>query len=258
MENKTSASSKVTVVTGGAMGIGASIVSLLVQQGHQVVIADVADKTGQELADRLNTQPDRVLYVHTDVSKSADVIRLIETTVSHFGHLDWLVNNAGIAIPKSTMDLTEEEWDRVLGINLKGAWLCSKYAIPHMLGRDGAAIVNVASNAGLVGFADLAAYCASKGGMLQLTKAAALDCAAHGIRVNAVAPGQTRTPMGMNFINSQPDPAAFEREHVNKRHPLGRMAEPIEVAELVYFLLSEKASYMTGAVVSVDGGYVTQ
>ncbi len=254
---ETSSTSKVAVVTGGAMGIGASLATLLVRNGHRVVIGDIADEHGQALVRTLEQSGGQVRFAHADISHAADVHHLIDQAVTNFGGLDWLVNNAGVVVSKSLMDVSEEEWDRVIAINLKGAYLCSKYAIPNMIGRKGAAIVNVASNAGIVGFADLAAYCASKGGMIQLTKAAALDCAPLGIRVNAVAPGQTRTPMGMNFINSQPDPVAFEMEHVNKHHPIGRMCEPEEVAEAIYFLLSEKASYITGAILSVDGGYTT-
>lgn len=255
---ETEITSKVVVVTGGAMGIGASLVTLLARDGHRVVIGDIADKTGQALVHKLEQAGGQVCYVHTDVSRSEDARKLIEQAVKTFGSLDWLVNDAGVVSSKSVMEVNEEEWDRVIAINLRGPFLCSKFAIPYLSGREGAAIVNVASNAGIVGFADLAAYCASKGGMIQLTKAAALDCAPLGIRVNAVAPGHTRTPMGMNFIESQPDPAAFEIEHVNKRHPIGRMSEPEEVAEAIYFLLSAKASYITGAVLSVDGGYTTR
>ncbi len=255
---ETTPTSKIAVVTGGAMGIGASIAALLSGEGHRVVIADIADEAGLALARSLEQAGGQVCYIHADVSRSAEVRNLIEQAVNVFGGLDWLVNNAGIVVSKAVMDVTEEEWERVISINLKGAFLCSKYAIPYMIGRTGAAIVNMASNAGLVGFADLAPYCASKGGMIQLTKAAALDCAPLGIRVNAVAPGQTRTPMGMNFIQAQPDPVAFEIEHVNKSHPIGRMAEPEEVAEAACFLLSDKAAYITGAVLSVDGGYTTR
>ena len=250
--------SKIAVVTGGAMGIGASIVNLLAREGHRVVIGDIADAEAEKMVRHWQMSGGQVSYCRTDISCASEVQRLIEYTVSTFGGLDWFVNNAGIVSSKSVMDVSEEEWDRVIRINLKGTFLCIHHAIPYLTGRKGAAIVNVASNAGMVGFPNLAAYCASKGGMIQLTKAAALDCAPLGIRVNAIAPGQTRTPMGMDFINKQPDPEAFILQHVNQSHPIGRMAEPEEVAETVMFLLSEKAGYVTGAVLSVDGGYTTR
>jgi len=246
---------KTAIVTGGAMGIGESTVRLLVANGHQVVIGDIATEKGQALAKELGSS---CYFVECDVTQMFEVEHLVNACLDRFGGLDWLVNNAGICPARSTLELTEEEWDRVLAVNLKSAWMCSKLAIPHMKSRPGAAIVNVASNAALVGFPNLAAYCASKGGLMQFTKACALDCAPLGIRVNAVAPGQTRTPMGMDFINSQSHPQKFELEHINKNQPLGRMGEPEEVAAAIYFLLSEAASFVTGTILSVDGGYVAR
>jgi NAD(P)-dependent dehydrogenase (short-subunit alcohol dehydrogenase family) len=247
---------KVYIVTGGAMGIGKSIVKLLVSKGFKVVIGDIADKEGKELEKELNQFNKCAYFVHTDVTQSNEIKRLIESAIEHFCHIDGLVNNAGITIAKSTLDLSEEEWDLVINLNLKSTWLCSKYAIPYLSKRKGSAIVNVASSGGLVGFPNLAAYCASKGGVIQFTKACALDCAPLGIRVNAVAPGHTRTPMGEGFVNAQKDPSQFEIEHINKRHPLGRMAEPEEIAAAISFLLSSDASFITGSILCVDGGYV--
>jgi NAD(P)-dependent dehydrogenase (short-subunit alcohol dehydrogenase family) len=246
---------KVAIVTGGAMGIGECTVRLLVEQGHQVVIGDIAVEKGQSLAKELG---ERVFFVKCDVTKMAEVEGMVAACMAKFGALDWLVNNAGTCPTKSTLDTTESEWDYILALNLKSAWMCSKLAIPHMKSRAGASIVNVASNAAIVGFPNLAAYCASKGGLAQFTKACALDCAPLGIRVNAVAPGHTRTPMGNGFVNSQKDPKQFEIDHINKNHPLGRQGEPEEVAAAIYFLLSEQASFITGTILSVDGGYVTK
>lgn len=247
--------SKIAIVTGGAMGIGESTVRLLVENGHRVVIADIAVEKGQALAKELG---DSAMFVKCDVTKMGEVEKLVNACLEKFGGLDWLVNNAGICPTISTLDTTEEDWDRVLTINLKSPWMFSKLAIPHMQDRMGAAIVNVASNAAIVGFPNLAAYCASKGGLVQFTKACALDCAPLGIRVNAVAPGHTRTPMGNKFVGSQKDPKQFEIDHINRNHPLGRQGEPEEVADAIFFLLSEKASFITGAILSVDGGYVVK
>jgi len=196
--------------------------------------------------------------VRCDIARAADAERLIRAAVDSFGGLDVLINNAGVALARSAVATSEEEWDRVLGINLKGAWLCARYAIPEIARRGGGAIVNVASNAGLVGFANLAAYCASKGGLVLLTKAMALDCAPLRIRVNAVCPGHTRTPMGEGFVAAQSDPAAFVEEFINRQHPLGRMAEAEEIARAIVFLASDEASFVTGAALAADGGYTAR
>jgi NAD(P)-dependent dehydrogenase (short-subunit alcohol dehydrogenase family) len=243
----------VAVVTGGAKGIGAATAVELAAAGALVAIADLDEAAGAELA----CQAD-VLYVRADVSVSADVRRLMDSTVERFGGIDILVNNAGVVLTKSIIDTTEEEWDWVIGINLKGAWLCSKYAIPRMRERGGGAVVNVASNAGLVGFPDAAAYCASKGGLCQLTKATALDCASLNIRVNAVCPGHTRSAMSEAFVSGHADPEQFVEDFVNRQHPLGRMAEPDEIARCICFLASDQASFVTGAVLAVDGGFTAR
>jgi NAD(P)-dependent dehydrogenase (short-subunit alcohol dehydrogenase family) len=182
----------------------------------------------------------------------------MEHAEGRFGAIHILVNNAGVVLAKSMLDTTEEEWDRVLTVNLKGAWLCARAAVPGMRRSGGGAIVNVASNAGLVGFPDAAAYCASKGGLSHLTKAMALDCARFGIRVNAVCPGHTRTAMADAFVRAHPDPDAFLEDFVGRQHPLGRMAEPEEVARCIRFLASDESSFVTGAVLAVDGGFTAR
>jgi NAD(P)-dependent dehydrogenase (short-subunit alcohol dehydrogenase family) len=240
------------IVTGGASGIGAATARLLTASGARVVIADL-DERGHQVADEVGAT-----FIRSDVRSARDADRLAAAAVERHGRLEVLVNCAGIVLAKSTVDTGEDEWDRVLDVNLKGTWLCSRAVIPHMASAGRGAIVNVASNAGLVGFANAAAYCASKGGVVQLTKAMALDCATLGIRVNAVCPGHTRTAMADEFVASQADPDAFLHDFVERQHPLGRMAEADEIGRCICFLASADASFVTGAVLAADGGFTAR
>jgi NAD(P)-dependent dehydrogenase (short-subunit alcohol dehydrogenase family) len=246
---------KVAIIIGGAMGIGAATVRLFASEGAAVVIGDIADEATQKVVNALAASGYPAAFYHADVGQPDQVNALITGTVETFGGLDILINNAGVALAKSTTATTFDEWQRVLSINLTGPWLCARAAIPAMIERGGGAIVNVASNAGLVGFPNLAAYCAAKGGLVQLTKAIALDCAPHNIRVNAICPGHTRTPMGDSFIAAQAEPERFVNEFINAQHPIGRMAEAEEVARAILFLASDDASFLTGSIVAADGGY---
>jgi NAD(P)-dependent dehydrogenase (short-subunit alcohol dehydrogenase family) len=249
---------KVAVITGGAMGIGAATARLFAAEGALVVIGDVASEAAGLVVEAIADAGGQAAQYQVDVRQPDDVKRLLQRAISIFGGVDILVNNAGVALAKSTLETSLEEWEHVIGINLTGAWLCARAAIPAMIQRGGGVIVNVASNAGLVGFPNLAAYCASKGGLVQLTKAMALDCAPHRIRVNAVCPGHTRTPMGDGFIAAQPDPATFVREFINVQHPIGRMAEAEEVARAILFLASDDSSFITGSILAADGGYTAR
>jgi NAD(P)-dependent dehydrogenase (short-subunit alcohol dehydrogenase family) len=244
---------KVAVVTGGARGIGAATAIALADAGARIVIGDLEAEAGRATADAVGGE-----FVRADISRAADAEALMNAAVDRFGGLDVLVNNAGVVLAKSALETSEEEWDRVLAINLKGAWLCARAAVPHMIRRGGGAIVNVASNAGLVGFPNAAAYCASKGGLAHLTKAMALDFAPFKVRVNAVCPGHTRTPMADSFVASQADPEAFLDDFVRLQHPLGRMAEPEEIAHCIRFLAGDDASFVTGAVLPADGGFTAR
>lgn len=249
---------KVAVITGGAMGIGEATARLFAVEGATVVIGDIADGAAQKVVDDLVSAGGQAARYHVDVRQPDHIETLIKGAVESFGGVDILINNAGVVLAKSTTETALEEWERIISINLTGAWLCARATIPVIQQRGGGAIVNVASNAGLVGFPNLAAYCASKGGVVQLTKAMALDCALHHIRVNAVCPGHTRTPMGDSFVTAHADPQAFVEEFINVQHPIGRMAEAAEVARTILFLASDDSSFITGSILAADGGYTAR
>ena len=235
---------KTVVVTGAAGGIGRNIVERFVQEGYNIVCADMQ---------LVELDGDRSIFVKTDVTQSADVARLIEKTVSMFGSLDVLVNCAGIGIRSPFLDVTEEVWDKTMAVNLKGTFLCTQQAAKAMVSSETAgAIINISSICGAVAdrFSYHAHYEASKGGVNLLTKAAALEMAPHGIRINAVAPGRIQTPL----LNS--DPAHVNR--VSSFIPLGHYGEPADVAGAVNFLASADAKYITGAIIYVDGGWTIQ
>ena len=240
------------------MGIGAATARLFAAQGARVAIGDVAVATGQQVVADIQAAGGQARCFELDVRRADQVSQFIEQTAAAFDGLDILVNNAGVVVAKSTTDTSPDEWERVIGTNLTGAWMCARAAIPLLARRGGGAIVNVASNAGLVGFPNLAAYCASKGGLVQLTQAMALDCAPQHIRVNAICPGHTRTPMGDSFVAAQSDPAAFVRDFINVQHPLGRMAEAEEVARAILFLACDDSSCVTGSILAADGGYTAR
>lgn len=249
---------KVAIITGGASGIGLATARLFAAEGAAIVIGDVTDEASQKAAESLAKSGAQTAHYHVDVRRPDEVERLVNGAVDTFGGVDILVNNAGVVLTKSTTETSLEEWERVIGVNLTGAWLCARAAIPAMQRRGGGSIINVASNAGLVGFPNLAAYCASKGGLVQLTRAMAMDGAPHHIRVNAICPGHTRTPMGDGFVAAQADPQAFVKEFINVQHPLGRMAEAREMAQAILFLASDDASFVTGSILPVDGGYTAR
>ena len=247
---------KVALVTGGSSGIGRATALAFAKEGATVVIADILVEAGEETVRMIKGAGSEAILIKTDVSKAAEVEAVIKKTVESYGRLDYAVNNAGIEGDTApTADCTEENWDRVININLKGAWLCMKYEIPQMLAQGGGAIVNISSIAGLVGVPGLVcAYVASKHGILGLTKIAALEYAKAGIRVNAVCPGPIRTPMLDRFIGGRPEvEAQFEA-----LEPVGRIGKPEEIAEAVVWLCSDAASFVTGHPLAVDGGWVAQ
>ena len=246
---------KVALVTGGSSGIGRATASAFAGEGANVVVADVLVEGGGETVRMIKEAGGEAIFVKTDVSKATEVEALIKKAVETYGRLDCAINNAGVeGTMAPTADCTEENWDCTININLKGVWLCMKYEIPQMLKQGGGTIVNTASVAGLVGLQGLPAYCASKGGVVQLTRTAALEYAKAGIRVNAVCPGVIRTPMVDRLTAAQPE----MKEALTAMEPVGRTGKPEEVAEAVVWLCSDSASFVTGHAMAVDGGFIAQ
>ncbi len=246
---------KVAIVTGGASGIGRAAVELFAAEGATVIVADVNDRDGQALVDELASRDCAGAYVHADVSNERDVAAMIHLALAQYGRLDVLFNNAGIEGEQApTADASVENWDRVIGINLKGVFLGCKFGIEAMLRNGGGSIINNASVAGLVGFENIPAYCAAKGGVVQLTKTAALEYAQRGVRINCLCPGIIDTPMVQRFTQGSPEAMA----QMAQLEPVGRAGKPREVAELALFLASDRSSFVTGAVIPVDGGFVAR
>ena len=245
---------KVVVITGARRGMGKADALLFAQKGAKVVVSDISQEDCQAVVDEIEKKGGEAMAVKCDVSQKQEVDNLFSKTIEKFGRVDVLVNNAGIAEFKPFLEMTEEEWDRTLDINLKGYFLCAQAAAKEMAKQKSGVIVNIASVAmGQVGvgFLNIVHYCASKGGIAAMTEAMALELAPYNIRVNAIAPGMIETPM-LDPIKQ--DPKAMEG--ILARVPLNRMGKPEEIADLVVFLASDKSSYITGSIIVIDGGWL--
>ncbi len=240
-------SGKVALVTGGAQGIGRAIALLLAKHGADLVISDVNLEKAQETANEIQGMGRKSLAIQSNVANLKEVERMIETIVGQFGRIDILVNNAGITRDRLILRMTEEDWDAVLDVNLKGTFNCTKAAVRHMSKQKSGKIVNIASVSGEMGNPGQANYSASKAGVIGFTKTIAREFAARGINVNAIAPGYIQTPM----TDAIPEKA---KEALKQMIPMERLGQPEDVAQAVLFLVSENSSYITGQVINVNGG----
>jgi NAD(P)-dependent dehydrogenase (short-subunit alcohol dehydrogenase family) len=247
----------VAIVTGGGRGIGHAIARRLADDGASVAICQRSLSSAEAAAREVRDGGGEACGLAVDVRDEASVQALVDASLKEFGRIDILCNNAGTGVARSVMDTTVADFEDVLHTNLLGPVLCAKHAVPHMPAASGASVVNIGSVAGLVGLTENATYCASKGAVVTLTKQMALDLAPRGIRVNCVCPGFVETEQMRAFLASRPDPAEAEAGAI-ALHPLGRIGRPQDVAGAVAFLVSDDASFVTGATLPVDGGYLAQ
>jgi NAD(P)-dependent dehydrogenase (short-subunit alcohol dehydrogenase family) len=246
---------KVFVITGGGRGIGAAAAELCAQNGAKVVIADINDEWGKKVVDKIRGQGLEISYFHADVSKEDDVDVLIKFAVETYGKLDGIVNNAATIVVKKVTEITAEEWNKVIGVNLTGVFYGCKHAIRQFEKQgNGGSIVNIGSISAVVGLPEQPVYCASKGGVFQLSRQIAIEYAKQNIRCNTLGPGSVDGEFVQIYLDGQVDPkAAAERQM--SAHPMGRFATPREIAESIMFLLSDRSTFITGANLMVDGGY---
>lgn len=246
---------KVALVTGAASGLGRAAAQIFAREGARVVVVDIQRDKGEETVNLIHSTGGDAIFVMADVSSSLEIQNMVRVTVDTYGGLDCAMNNAALDVGRHPLaDLAEEDWDRAIGVDLTGVFLCMKYEIPAMLERGGGTIVNVSSAAGLVGRPGMAWYIAAKSGMLGLTRVAALDYGASGIRVNAICPGAILTPHMREAVERDPR----HLDGLVSMTPIGRVAEADEVAEAAVWLCTNAASFVLGHALVVDGGYVIQ
>jgi NAD(P)-dependent dehydrogenase (short-subunit alcohol dehydrogenase family) len=250
---------KVALITGAGSGIGRATAELFASEGAAVAVLDLRPEAAGETVEKIIASDGRAVPIEADVAVAADAEAAIRRTVSAFGRLDVVYNNAGVDSTGSVAEATEEDWDRCFAVNVKGTFLVSRAAVPQLAAAGGGVIVNQASVAGLVGVAGLAAYCAAKGAVIALTRSMAVDLAARRIRVNVLCPGTVYTPLIEPLLRTRGDgdvAAGLARTLV--KYPIGRLGNPAEIAAVALFLASDDASFLTGAVVAADGGMTAQ
>ena len=243
---------KVAIVTGSRRGIGKAIALALAKAGANIVVSDINLDDCNKLVEEIKAINGNALAVKTDVSNPEDVSQMINLTTEKFGKVDILVNNAGIYMQKSFTDVTEQDFDRTLDINLKGVFLCSKAVVPEMIKQGKGKIINIASIAGQVGFANSSAYCASKGAIINITRELALELAQYKINVNAIGPGVIETDMTKDLLEDK-----ATKETLLANIPLSRIGKPEDIANAALFLASDNSDYITGITLFVDGGWLT-
>jgi NAD(P)-dependent dehydrogenase (short-subunit alcohol dehydrogenase family) len=249
---------KVAIVTGGALGIGKATCLLLAKEGAKVAVTDILDKEGQKVVDEIKGLGGTAKFWHLDVSKEKEVRNVFADIHQTFGKIDVLVSNAGIAgVSKPTHEITEEEWDRVMAVNLKGVFFCTKHVIPYMQKAGGGSIINLSSIYGIVSAPDVPPYHASKGAVRIMTKTDAFLYAKDKIRVNSVHPGFIWTPMVENYAKSQGDVEEV-RKMLDGLHPIGHVGEPDDIAYGILYLASEESKFITGSELVIDGGYTAR
>lgn len=248
---------KVAVVTGAASGIGQATAIAFGREGALAVIVDIDEKLGENVATEIRQQGGEAIVYPTDIADEAAVEKMMDEIVNRWHRLDILVNNAGTYFQGDVLNTPLETWNKVMAVNLTGAFLCTKYAAGAMAKKGEGVIINVASEAGLVGIKGQVVYNVSKGGMIALTRSCAVDLAGVGIRVNCVCPGTTDTPLVHAAVHRAPDPLAARRA-LEQIRPLNRLGKPEEIASAILYLASQEAGYATGTILSVDGGYTAQ
>jgi NAD(P)-dependent dehydrogenase (short-subunit alcohol dehydrogenase family) len=250
---------KVALITGGTSGIGEATAVRMAAEGARVAIVGRDAGRGQALAEKIGNDGGEAAFFEADVTQEDAVKGMVEAVMARFGQIDVLVNNAGIINHGSVITASVDEWDLLMSTNVRSVFLVSRYALPHMIDGGGGSVVNLGSNLGLVGTRGAAAYATSKGAIVQLTKAMALDHVADGIRVNCVCPGTIDTPLVQRQRVGRTEEQLRQSDvRLRERHPIGRMGTPEEVASVIAFLASDEASFVTGSLYSIDGGYIAQ